>query len=221
MRFSHVLVVIAAAFLATTDALSTSTETHAAQVASQDGPSQRLLRNHYTTGEDDEDSEARTLDAEKMKQMWEAGTTVDAYASKLKITNDIATAANSAKAMGKLAETHKFKKLMLYLNYVAEKQRERGGAATLSCSGTEAHIEAAPDQNRPHAPLTSHEREKSELNWRGKYTCSISLFVELRTANLCPSYTPLQSFQEIFFGNVRYFPCGGSIINNSKLQTKA
>ncbi|KAG2772067.1 hypothetical protein Pcac1_g17135 [Phytophthora cactorum] len=123
MRFSHVLVVIAAAFLATTDALSTSTETHAAQVASQDGPSQRLLRNHYTTGEDDEDSEARTLDAEKMKQMWEAGTTVDAYASKLKITNDIATAANSAKAMGKLAETHKFKKLMLYLNYVAEKQR--------------------------------------------------------------------------------------------------
>ncbi|KAF1783594.1 hypothetical protein GQ600_12847 [Phytophthora cactorum] len=58
-----------------------------------------------------------------MKQMWEAGTTVDAYASKLKITNDIATAANSAKAMGKLAETHKFKKLMLYLNYVAEKQR--------------------------------------------------------------------------------------------------
>ncbi|KAG2808775.1 hypothetical protein PC118_g16682 [Phytophthora cactorum] len=71
------------------------------------------------------------------------------------------------------------------------------------------------------APLTSHEREKSELNWRGKYTCSISLFVELRTANLCPSYTPLQSFQEIFFGNVRYFPCGGSIINNSKLQTKA
>ncbi|KAG3102103.1 hypothetical protein PI124_g7558 [Phytophthora idaei] len=59
MRFSHVLVVIAAAFLATTDALSTSTETRAAQVASQDGPSQRLLRNHYTTAEDDEDSEAR------------------------------------------------------------------------------------------------------------------------------------------------------------------
>ncbi|KAG3102104.1 hypothetical protein PI124_g7557 [Phytophthora idaei] len=136
---------------------------------------------------------------------------------------------------------------------------QRGeGAATLSCSGTEAHIEAAPDQNRPRvgsipsctvrrpsprcfpqrclatlkqscatlivslkAPLTSHEREKSELNWRGKYTCSISLFVELRTANLCPSYTPLRSFREFFFGNVHYFPCGGSIINNSKLQTKA
>ncbi|ETL39982.1 hypothetical protein L916_08729 [Phytophthora nicotianae] len=104
MRLSRVLVVIAATFLATTDALSTNTGIHAVNVISHNGPSQRLLRSDYTTAEEDDDSEARALNLEKMKTMLDAGM----------------TAANSAKEMAKLAETHKFKKLLLYLNYVAE-----------------------------------------------------------------------------------------------------
>ncbi|ETL93117.1 hypothetical protein L917_08648 [Phytophthora nicotianae] len=120
MRLSHVLVVIAATFLATTDALSTNTGIHAVNVISHNGPSQRLLRSDYTTAEEDDDSEARALNLEKMKTMLDAGMSVDDYAFKLKLTDKIAAAANSAKEMAKLAETHKFKKLLLYLNYVAE-----------------------------------------------------------------------------------------------------
>nr|3ZRG_A Chain A, Pexrd2 Family Secreted Rxlr Effector Peptide, Putative [Phytophthora infestans]3ZRG_B Chain B, Pexrd2 Family Secreted Rxlr Effector Peptide, Putative [Phytophthora infestans] len=60
------------------------------------------------------------LNTEKMKTMLKAGMTVDDYAAKLKLTDKIAAAANSARAMEKLGETLKMKKLLRYLNYVAE-----------------------------------------------------------------------------------------------------
>ncbi|EEY59370.1 PexRD2 family secreted RxLR effector peptide, putative [Phytophthora infestans T30-4] len=117
MRLSYVIVVIAASFLVTTEALSTNTGVQAANLV---GPAQRLLRKHYTAAENDDDSEARALNTEKMKTMLKAGMTVDDYAAKLKLTDKIAAAANSARAMEKLGETLKMKKLLRYLNYVAE-----------------------------------------------------------------------------------------------------
>lgn len=102
IRISDVFVVIAATFLATTDALSTNTGAHATDRVSRDSPSQRLLRKHYTTAEDDDDSETRALNPETMKNMWEAGMTVDGYAASLKLTNEITAAASSAKLMSSL-----------------------------------------------------------------------------------------------------------------------
>ncbi|KAF4315106.1 hypothetical protein BBO99_00002630 [Phytophthora kernoviae] len=64
MRLSHVLVAIAATFVVTSEASSSITGSISAEtsrVAVSGGPSQRMLRTHHTTYEDDEDEEERGL----------------------------------------------------------------------------------------------------------------------------------------------------------------
>ncbi|KAG7385930.1 hypothetical protein PHYPSEUDO_000892 [Phytophthora pseudosyringae] len=55
MRLSYVFVVVAAAFLATSEALADTNVASISKVASPSGPSQRRLRSHHTTAADEEE----------------------------------------------------------------------------------------------------------------------------------------------------------------------
>ncbi|RLN51432.1 hypothetical protein BBP00_00009896, partial [Phytophthora kernoviae] len=83
MRLSHVFVAIAATFLVTSEALSTTTDSNQvkiSKVASPGGPSQRMLRTHHNTYEDDEE---RSLDPKAMKKMMKSKMSAKDYAKNL------------------------------------------------------------------------------------------------------------------------------------------
>lgn len=61
MRLSQVLVLIAASLLFTSEALSATMDSKISKVTSPGASSQRLLRVHHSTVEDDDDSEERGL----------------------------------------------------------------------------------------------------------------------------------------------------------------
>nr|AGZ84877.1 RXLR-class effector Avh247 [Phytophthora lateralis] len=87
MRLSHISVVIAATFLLASATPTDSNQAKIVQARLQEGLSQRLLRTHPTTYEDD-DSEERgpsptLLEKLNFKRMRMAGTTADEYAEKL------------------------------------------------------------------------------------------------------------------------------------------
>ncbi|EEY62900.1 secreted RxLR effector peptide protein, putative [Phytophthora infestans T30-4] len=71
MRLLTVFTLIAASFLTTSDALST-TVVNTINRASTDGPSGRLLRTHHAAIEDDNDLEERPFSSDQVKQLMKA-----------------------------------------------------------------------------------------------------------------------------------------------------
>ncbi|KAF4317321.1 hypothetical protein G195_008855 [Phytophthora kernoviae 00238/432] len=91
MRVSHVLVAIAATFLVTSEAFSTTTgsnKVEISKVALSGGPSQRMLRTHHNIYEDDEDEGERGLDLAKMETMMANKMTAMEYAENLVFVED-------------------------------------------------------------------------------------------------------------------------------------
>ncbi|KAG7384954.1 hypothetical protein PHYBOEH_009248 [Phytophthora boehmeriae] len=144
MRLSHVLVVTAAAFLVTSEALSTTTHSDqiklsGIEVTSHRGQSQRLLRTHHVTDIDDEDDvndeedemdeddrdddddedEERALTMAKMWQMKGDKMSAQGYAEKLGIWNKM----NSNMRPGEYQQflrTHRYQKYKTYFNFLQE-----------------------------------------------------------------------------------------------------
>ncbi|EEY59340.1 secreted RxLR effector peptide protein, putative [Phytophthora infestans T30-4] len=71
MRLLTVCTLIAASFLTTSDALST-TVVNTVNRASTDGPSGRLLRTYHAAIEDDNDLEERSFSSDQVKQLMKA-----------------------------------------------------------------------------------------------------------------------------------------------------
>ncbi|KAG6962223.1 hypothetical protein JG688_00008697 [Phytophthora aleatoria] len=127
MRLSQLFVVTMATILVSSDALVTSPSPYQASTSAMGAlprdVSQRRLRSHDTTDEDEKDFEERGL--EKMKRMWEAGTSADQYAMKLGIADDIVSAQHSATALGNLMRTREYKKYAAYLSFLAQKNKKK------------------------------------------------------------------------------------------------
>ncbi|KAG7394193.1 hypothetical protein PHYBOEH_005557 [Phytophthora boehmeriae] len=123
MRLSHVLVVIAATLLLTSEAISAanSNPATASEVASPGGTSQRLLRIHHMVYEDDEE---RALTPAKMKRMKKAGMTKEDYASELGISDEIARLLSGGTGLLKFLESDKYDKYKTYMNYLIEARKK-------------------------------------------------------------------------------------------------
>ncbi|KAF4314660.1 hypothetical protein G195_011607, partial [Phytophthora kernoviae 00238/432] len=123
MRLSHVLVAIAATFLVTSEAFSTTTDSNQAKiskVASPGGPSQRMLRTHHNTYEDEEDDEERGLGNIKMKLMASIGMSADDYAEKLGIAAKMKGFETNPRGFQAFQYTDKYQKYISYFNYLKE-----------------------------------------------------------------------------------------------------
>ncbi|KAG7394275.1 hypothetical protein PHYBOEH_005412 [Phytophthora boehmeriae] len=134
MRLSHVLVVIAAAFLVTSEALSTITDSNqiklsGVEVTSQQ--SQRVLRTHHTIDEDDEededdededeeDDEERALTTTKMWRMKNKGMSAMDYAKKMNIDQTMLEIGRTGRGWAAFQHTKKFKKYVTYFNFLKE-----------------------------------------------------------------------------------------------------
>ncbi|KAF4316253.1 hypothetical protein BBO99_00009609 [Phytophthora kernoviae] len=130
MRLSHVLVVIAATFLLTSEALLATTDSNQvkiSKVTSPGGPSQRMLRTHHNTYEDDEgneDDEERALTKKKMKKKMKNKMTVDGYANKLSIAEQMEGFKTSLRGYSAFLETHKYGKLRTYINFLRDNTKK-------------------------------------------------------------------------------------------------
>ncbi|KAF4314758.1 hypothetical protein BBO99_00009020 [Phytophthora kernoviae] len=133
MRLSHVLVAIAATFLVTSEAFSTTTDSNEAEiskVALSGGPSQRMLRTHHNIyedkedEEDEEDEEERGLSSLKMKFMRSQGMSADDYAEKLGIAAKMKGFESNPRGFQAFLETDKYEKYKTYLNYLKSKKKK-------------------------------------------------------------------------------------------------
>nr|AGZ84875.1 RXLR-class effector Avh247-like protein [Phytophthora foliorum] len=131
MRLSHVLMVMAATFLLASEAFATTTDSNQAkiaQVTSPEGSSQRLLRNHPTTYEDD-DSEERggpptRLERLNFKVMRRAGTTADDYAETLGIAAAMREVQRTGRGVLELQMTEAYAKYIKYFSYLKSKKKK-------------------------------------------------------------------------------------------------
>ncbi|KAL4116529.1 hypothetical protein PRIC2_004031 [Phytophthora ramorum] len=112
MRLSHIFVVIAATFLLASATPTDSNQAKIAQATLPEGLSQRLLRTHPTTYEDD-DSEERvgglsTLEKLKFKSMKGNGKTQQDYATKLGIAEALRLGETNRAVMHQLIMTKEY-----------------------------------------------------------------------------------------------------------------
>nr|QMU24869.1 PaRXLR45 [Phytophthora agathidicida] len=119
MRLSHVLVAIAAIFLAASNALKTTDSNQISDAASPTGHKQRFLRVDPTIIEDDDYSEERALSESKMKSMIKKLMTKEDYAAKLGISQklDELTNVNGA-GLARFMQTAEYQKYIGYVNYL-------------------------------------------------------------------------------------------------------
>ncbi|KAG7387113.1 hypothetical protein PHYBOEH_008371 [Phytophthora boehmeriae] len=133
MRLSHVLVVIAAAFLVTSEALLTASDSNQvklSEVSSPQAESQRFLRTRHTTYEDDDndeddendendedENEERALTQLKMKNMKKDKMTADDYAQKLGIFSKL-NSKMTPREYREFLNSHKYDKYKTYYNFL-------------------------------------------------------------------------------------------------------
>ncbi|RLN55634.1 hypothetical protein BBJ29_009006 [Phytophthora kernoviae] len=119
MRLSHVFVAIAATFLVTSEAFSTTTDSNEAEiskVALSGGLSQRMLR----TYEDEE----RGLGKIEMKLMRLNGKTADDYAEKLGIAAKMREFETNPRGFRAFLQTDEYKNYISYFNYLKTKKKK-------------------------------------------------------------------------------------------------
>ncbi|KAG7386420.1 hypothetical protein PHYBOEH_008698 [Phytophthora boehmeriae] len=132
MRPSHLLVMIGAAVLVSSEALLTTTDSKQVKlsgvgVTSHQDSSQRLLRTHHAIDRDDEDGkddeddedEERALTTSKMWTMKEKGMTATGYAKKLGIFSKMKSGMSPGEYM-RFLNSHKYDKYRTYLNFLKE-----------------------------------------------------------------------------------------------------
>ncbi|KAL4116534.1 hypothetical protein PRIC2_011987 [Phytophthora ramorum] len=122
MRLSHIFVMIAATFLLASATPTDSNQAKIAQATLPEGLSQRLLRTHPTTYEDD-DSEERvgglsTLEILKFGRMKGKGKTQQDYAAKLGIAEALRLGETDRAVMNQLMASEEYLKWLKYFNYL-------------------------------------------------------------------------------------------------------
>nr|AGZ84866.1 RXLR-class effector Avh247 [Phytophthora ramorum]AGZ84873.1 RXLR-class effector Avh247 [Phytophthora ramorum]AGZ84874.1 RXLR-class effector Avh247 [Phytophthora ramorum] len=126
MRLSHIFVVIAATFLLASATPTDSNQAKISQASLPEGPSQRLLRTHPTTYEDDDFEERAgglsTLEKLKFKSMKGKGKTQQDYAAKLGIAQTLRLAETDRAVMNQLMASEEYFKWVKYFNYLQSKK---------------------------------------------------------------------------------------------------
>ncbi|KAL4146808.1 hypothetical protein PRNP1_010564 [Phytophthora ramorum] len=128
MRLSHIFVVIAATFLLASATSTDSNQAKISQASLPEGPSQRLLRTHPTTYEDD-DSEERggpptMLEKLNFKLMKRAGKTADDYAEELGIAAAMREVQRTGRGVLELQLTQAYADYIKYFNYLKSKKKK-------------------------------------------------------------------------------------------------
>ncbi|KAL4139908.1 hypothetical protein PRNP1_015337 [Phytophthora ramorum] len=121
MRLSHIFVVIAATFVLASAKPTDSNQAKIVQATLPEGPSQRLLRTHPTTYEDDASEErGKFTAAEKalFKAMKADGETHGDYAVRLGIANALQRGETNSAIRNQLMATDEYARWKQYFNYV-------------------------------------------------------------------------------------------------------
>ncbi|KAL4117911.1 hypothetical protein PRIC2_010239 [Phytophthora ramorum] len=127
MRLSLIFVVIAATFVLASAKPTDSNQAKIVQATLPEGPSQRLLRTHPTTYEDD-DSEERgdfsRLEKALFKAMRRDGKTADDYAEELGIAAAMREVQRTGRGVLELQLTQAYGDYVKYYNYLRSKKNK-------------------------------------------------------------------------------------------------
>ncbi|EGZ09741.1 hypothetical protein PHYSODRAFT_338480 [Phytophthora sojae] len=92
---------------------------------SKEGPTQRFLRSHRTTVEDEDDSEERALSLEEMKRMMKAGMNEEAFAEELGVSEKMKLVSSQPNTgLATFLTSPEYAKIAAYQNFLIGARRD-------------------------------------------------------------------------------------------------